>query len=790
MDIELKIGGQLEKMRDTEIMEYITKLEKYIHTIHTKKSAEYYNTNYALGLACGILADRKNEQSETYCKKGICVFNGILKIIHKNDFARQALIHKYLGNFFCILSQQKNNVKFCHVSIRHHKKAIQTLKKFRGNFSHEIADININLGNAYADLAIYEKREANCDQAIDCFKKALIEITAENSPNNYPLTQNNLGNAYQLMASVRNGSDNYNLAVAALEEALRFVDPNNSPNLYHLIKTNHQKILNLMNKNWVENRYKNPNTKREFLTPIYEKYETLGEGGYGIVELVFNNEIDAILALKTFRDVYWDRIKERTLFYQEAERWINLGKHPYIVQAHFIEEINGRPYIAMEFIPSSDNGCCTLGDFIYRSSITDEQIASWGIQFCIGMEHAYAHGILSHRDIKPSNILITPQNTLKITDFGLASVIESDNNATGIISEKAEKDAFPECTNPIGTELYRSPEHIQSPSKCDERSDIFSFGIVLYQMISKGGHPFVLPSDHSSSCDEYNPGNIVTIQRNTPIPDIDSPFNRIIHKSLRFQPNERYQHFKDIRKDLQKIFKQITGKEYFPLTTGDLDFGELVNKGVSFDHLGKYGEALEYYDKAISIKPKDKMVFANKAFSLTRLSRYAEALICCDSAIAIDPSFSVAHINKGNAFEGLGMFNEAIACYDKALEIKPWFVEALYDKAMCLISLKKFKQSIECCNTAIEINPKYPNSYNAKGICLHYEGQYSEAIGCYNEAIQLNPFFSQAIMNKGLSLEKIGDYKNAHECFKKVLDIDEVHEEALKCKILCEKYLQ
>jgi tetratricopeptide (TPR) repeat protein len=773
MEIELKSSEQIEKMTDHEIVEYIKNLEIHIQKIHKKRSPEYYESNYVLGLASGIIADRYNGEAEMYCKKGISAFIEVLKIIRKDDLARQALIQRNLGNIYCIFAQHQNDVKFCHISIQYHKKGLRNLKISPENFAEAIADIHFNLGNTYVVLAKYEKREKNCDLAIDCFQKALIKKTPDKSPKGYASIQNSLGNAYQLLASVRDGSDNYKLAIAAYEEALRFVDPIQSSDLYRVIYRNHQTLLNRTKMNWLENKTKNLGKQdREFLSPIYEKYYTIDEGGYGVVDLVINNETNQILALKTFRDVFLDKLKERTLFNQEAEKWINLGKHPYIVQAYFFEIINGRPYIAMEFIPPSENGCCSLKDFISKSSITEEQIAVWGIQFCIGMEYVYAHGISCHRDIKPSNILITPENTLKITDFGLAKVIESNNNGKSQISENTQTEAFPEYTNPIGTTLYRSPEHILSPSECDERSDIFSFGIVLYEMVSNGGHPFILPFDNSSSDDEYHPGNIIPIQRDIPIPDLNSPFNRIIHKCLMFQPNERYQQFKEIRDDLQRIYKKITGKEFVPLSVGEWQFEDLGNKGISYDHFGKYNEALKYYDEVISIIPKNKMVWANKAFSLNRLSRYADAIVCCDTAIAIDPVFSVAYLNKGNALQGLGKFQEAIICYNQALEIKPWFVEVLHDKAMCLISLEKYNESIECCNTAIEINPKYPNAYKCKGNALLRLERYQDAIENFDNAINIDSRDKNAWNTKAIAFAHLKDFQSALVCAEKSLEID------------------
>ena len=168
---------------------------------------------------------------------------------------------------------------------------------------------------------------------------------------------------------------------------------------------------------------KAPFKKGDFIGQKYEVYDVLGEGGFGIVYLAYSHELQSAYALKTFRDEYIEDIKTRERFRKEAQVWIDLERHPYIVRAYFVEEISGRLYIAMEHIASDETGMNTLDGYLRRRPPDLAQSLRWAIQFCHGMEYAYSRGVRCHHDIKPDNIMISQDKTMKISDFGLAGVI-------------------------------------------------------------------------------------------------------------------------------------------------------------------------------------------------------------------------------------------------------------------------------------------------------------------------------------------------------------------------------
>ena len=119
----------------------------------------------------------------------------------------------------------------------------------------------------------------------------------------------------------------------------------------------------------------------------------LGMGGFGIVYLVYHHETESVYALKTLRDEYlWNKeMQER--FKKEAQIWIDMDRHPYLIRAEFVDKISGRLFIGIEYIAPDENGLNSLDGYLKHSPPDLSQSLCWGIQFCHGMEDAYSKGI-------------------------------------------------------------------------------------------------------------------------------------------------------------------------------------------------------------------------------------------------------------------------------------------------------------------------------------------------------------------------------------------------------------
>jgi len=259
----------------------------------------------------------------------------------------------------------------------------------------------------------------------------------------------------------------------------------------------------------------------------YRIIEKIGAGGMGEVYLAQDTKLDRKVALK-FLPLHMCQDAEcRARFTREAQAAAKLN-HPSIVTIHEVSEFSGRPFFAMENVEGQ-----TLRDFGKGKELPFSRIIELAIQVCEGLAKAHTAGIV-HRDIKPSNILIDQDGRAKIVDFGLASVHGSEHlTKTG---------------STLGTIGYMSPE-LARGEEADARSDLFSFGVVLYELIA-GRSPFKAESEVAT---------IKNIVESVPEPlaryknDVPDELQHIVSKALAKDKNLRYQHADDLRTDLKRI---------------------------------------------------------------------------------------------------------------------------------------------------------------------------------------------------------------------------------------------
>lgn len=504
--------------------------------------------------------------------------------------------------------------------------------------------------------------------------------------------------------------------------------------------------------------------KGDFIGQQYEVYDVLGEGGFGIVYLVYAHKTKSVCALKTFREEYLTDVRTKERFRKEAQVWINLEKYPYLVRAFVVDEISGRLYIAMEYIAPDEQCLNSLDAYLKHRPPDLAQTLRWAIQFCYGIEYAYSKGICAHRDIKPANILIDQNKNVKISDFGLAGIFQAS-----AVSEPAKvKNDAPMQTaigTSIGTPEYMSPEQFTDFSACDERSDIYSFGIVLYQMAAGGRLPF------SSDNLQYRWAALKHLHHETPVPKLNSSLFPIIRRCLEKEPKRRYQSFKDLRYELEVILKQLTGEIIKLPEQKELEMWEWLNKGYSLCTFGKLQEAIAFFDEALQIDPKYVLAWINKGFSLNNLGKHQEAIACYDKALQIDPKDVSAWFNKGFSFCKLGKLQAAIDSYNKALQINPEDRGVWINKGNSLGNFGRHQEAINCYDKALQINPKDALAWFNKGNSLADLGRHQEAIACYHKAIEIAPRYADPWNNKALAEDKLSRRQDAVRSFKQFLEL-------------------
>ncbi len=515
--------------------------------------------------------------------------------------------------------------------------------------------------------------------------------------------------------------------------------------------------------------------KGDFIGQNYEVCSVLGMGGFGVVYQIYSHELKEVFALKTFRDEFLNDEKTRRLFRKEAQLWVDMERHLYLVRAYYVEEMSDRLYIIMEYIAPGEGGLNSLEGYLRSQPPDLIQSLRWAIQFCYGMEYAYSKGLRCHRDIKPSNIMIGTDKTVKISDLGLAGIDEAIRTSAQKKSAAGRDRTSPSEQTILvgGTPTHMSPEQFIDSASCDQRSDIYSFGVVLYEMASGGRLPFFVPPRSASEEEAARWSYLMfRLHAEAPISRLDSKSFPIIRRCLEKQPRKRYQAFRQLRTDLEFLLKRSNGETIKLPALEDLKAWEWGNKGSSLRVLGRFEESLQCYECALRLDSRNAWTWSNKANTLWALKRLDEALKCCDRALELDPKYVNSWIAKGVTLDDLGRHEESIQCYDRGLELDPQNRTLWRNKGLCLDGMRRFDEALRCYDRAIELAPRHAGIWNDRGVVLKRLGHFEEALRCYDRALEFDPSAAMTWENKGKLLIDLRRYEEALPCFDKAIEID------------------
>jgi serine/threonine protein kinase len=410
----------------------------------------------------------------------------------------------------------------------------------------------------------------------------------------------------------------------------------------------------------------------------FEVADISGQGGMGTVYKIYYRTRNIDLAVKSPRPEIFARADGKENFVHEAETWMGLGEHPYLVRCYFVRTLGGIPRVFAEYVEGG-----SLADWIRQRRLYEggpeqalERMLDVAIQFAWGLHFAHEQGLV-HQDVKPANVMLTRDGVAKVTDFGLAKarvmageqgVRNGEGHQSGLVSSRGM------------TLAYCSPEQAAGQA-LSRKTDIWSWGVSVLEMFtgevtwSFGGAAREVLASYEG--------------QDPTIPIMPADVVNLLNRCFQQEPETRPATMLEVATELRVIYAHSVGHSYereTPKST-EIQVRELDVRGVSLVELGRLEEALVVCEQAIRLNPIDPThagANMNRGAVLRKMGRYNEALAAYERCIQLNPADVDAHYNKGVALQSLGHNQKALAAYERAIQLNPTHTDAHHNKAVLL----------------------------------------------------------------------------------------------------------
>jgi tetratricopeptide (TPR) repeat protein len=499
------------------------------------------------------------------------------------------------------------------------------------------------------------------------------------------------------------------------------------------------------------------------------KIEKVMSGGMGVVYLAFDLNEKIPVALKTIQSAVLNSgipgIRER--FYHEALTWIQLGKHPNIVQARTIQTINGRPHIVLEYISGAEGLGTDLRGWITHRQLDLTLCLQFALQIAWAMGYATQQRPgLVHRDLKPANILISVDGIAKVTDFGLVYSLADREIAAG--QRPAEDVQLTRAGTIMGTAAYMSPEQARAES-VDQRADIYALGILLFEMLT-GQLPFpyldweMLVEAHTQETPRFPP-----IAEKT----IPAPIREFTLRCLAKSVTDRPADWDAVIRDLTALYQAQTGEAPANLLEGEkLELQDRLGKAYGLAELGHLTEALTEYDHALEAYPDSPHLWARKGRAHRIAGQIEAAITALEQALYLNPEFAWAWRQYGVALDMAGRHAAALSAFEKAVALRPQDSWSTYNLAKLLVHLNRRDEALNYLNSTVENDPNHAQSHNLLGELLLEMGQTTDALNAFDAALRINPNAPVVWRRKGNALRKLGRLEEAVAAYRQAATSD------------------
>lgn len=527
-----------------------------------------------------------------------------------------------------------------------------------------------------------------------------------------------------------------------------------------------------------------PDRSLEPGTRLADKYVVralIGRGGMGEVYLIEEVSTGALRAAKVMRAREGASLADLQSFRREAVSLLNLGTHPFVIRLYEVHDHGRDTVLVMEYV-APKNGCTSLQDFIARTTdYTDNMLGTWAVEFCVGMEHALSAGIEAHRDIKPANILVGVSPFLKISDFGLALAATRHPSVIGGHSAVTALQRLQSAEGKMvcGTPGYIAPEMFAGSAKGGVQSDMFSFGVTLWQLAARSPQ---MPFDAQFSGDIH--AYQLRLYREAlarRLRKVETPIFDVIRRCLDPEPSRRYEDFPALREDIKAALKRqgLRAMDFIvnPGFHGTLD--EYVSRARGYLVLGRRARALRLLDQAVKHDANSLPARLVRGDVYLEMGDPYRALSEFKSAQMLAPDSDSAAIGMAKAHLDTGHDEAAERVLAPVLNRHPRNTDARLQHASLLSRRGQHDAALKLIDGVLQDVPDHATAHEFRARALWTHGNPLAAKDALNRSLAADPMRVSAGLALASVLHQLQDFTSEQQAYDRLIALYRTEPEIL-----------